>query len=291
MIRSFLFVPADSSRKLEKSLVSQSDALIFDLEDSVALSKKAEARACLDSFLSQRRCEIEKLVYIRVNDLSTDATLADLATAMRHHPDGIVLPKSTSGDDVRRLGNYLDAFEVAYAHRGSPVKIVPIVTETASSLFTLDSYKNASPRLAGLMWGAEDLAADIGATRRKADGRWVGAFSHARALCLIASANAGVPAIDAISAEIVDMDLIEREAREAKEDGFSAKAAIHPSQVNPINDVFTPSDEELDWARRIIEAFDQGGGVATMDGKMIDRPHLRLAERLLAGERTPAIPS
>jgi citrate lyase subunit beta / citryl-CoA lyase len=291
MIRSFLFVPADSSRKLEKSLESKSDALIFDLEDSVAMTRKAEARACLDGFLSQRRREIDKLLYIRVNDLSTDATLDDLAVAMRHQPDGIVLPKSTSANDVRRLANYLEAFEVAYAHNGLPVKIVAIVTETSSSLFTLDSYKDASPRLAGLMWGAEDLAADIGATRRKADGRWAGAFSHARALCLIAAAHAGVQAIDAISAEIADGGAVEREAREAKEDGFSAKAAIHPSQVHSINDVFTPSDEELAWARRIIEAFEHGGGVATMDGQMIDRPHLRLAERLLAGERTPAVRS
>ncbi|MFM0222979.1 HpcH/HpaI aldolase/citrate lyase family protein [Paraburkholderia dipogonis] len=286
MIRSYMFVPADSPRKLEKSIESEADALILDLEDSVAASQKSEARTCLDAFLAQRRREIRKHLYVRVNDLESGATLDDLAIVMQHRPDGIVLPKSTSAEDVRQLGHYLDAFEAVYPRNGSLAKILPIVTETSSSLFRLHSYKDVSPRLVALMWGAEDLAADIGAVRRKANGRWMGAFAHARALCLIAAANAGVQAVDAISAEITDMQSVEEEAREAREDGFSAKAAIHPGQLRPINQVFTPSEEELAWARRIVAAFDAGDGVATLDGKMVDRPHLRLAERLLSSERS-----
>jgi len=285
MIRSYMFVPADSLRKLEKSIEGDADALIFDLEDSVATNRKSEARSCLDGFLAQRRSEINQHVYVRVNDLSSGATLDDLAIVMRHGPDGIVLPKSTSADDVRQVGHYLGAFEAAYRLGGSPTRILPIVTETSSSLFRLDGYKDATPRLVALMWGAEDLAADIGALRRKSDGRWTGAFAHARALCLLAAANAGVPAVDAISAEISDLQSVECETREAKQDGFSAKAAIHPAQLRPINEVFTPSEDELDWARRVIAAFDEGHGVATMDGKMVDRPHLRLAQRLISTER------
>ncbi|TDN62338.1 CoA ester lyase [Paraburkholderia sp. BL10I2N1] len=282
MIRSFMFVPADSERKLEKSLASASDALIFDLEDSVATSRKAGARSCLHRFLLQHRGRIDKHVYVRVNDLTSGMTVNDLAAVMQHRPDGIVLPKSISGEDVRCLSYYLDVFDAVNSRTGSPTRILPIVTETASSLFEFGSYKNASPRLMGLMWGAEDLSADIGARRRKSSGRWTGAIAHARSLCLIAAANAGVPAIDAISAEIADLRVVESEALEAKQDGFAAKAAIHPSQVLPINDVFTPSDEELRWAHRVISAFNDGSGVATLDGQMLDRPHMRLAERLLA---------
>ncbi len=290
MLRSMMFVPADHPRKLEKSLESGADALIFDLEDSVAMDKKAEARLILSNFLSLYRKEAKPLMCVRVNDLRSGLMLDDLVEVMPFQPDCIVLPKSTCGDDVRTLSLSLDAFEAVFrrsskkqaSKKQTPAKIVAIVTETAGSLFGLSSYKGASERLLALMWGAEDLSADLGAKRSRVPGGWTSTFAHVRTLCLLAAANAGVIAVDAVAMELDNPDAIRIEAREAKQDGFGAKAAIHPKQLGPIHEVFTPSKTELTWARRVVEAFGEGTGVASLDGRMLDRPHLRLAQRILA---------
>ncbi|WP_414444383.1 HpcH/HpaI aldolase/citrate lyase family protein [Burkholderia sp. 22PA0106] len=282
MIRSLLFVPADSPRKLEKSLGSAADALIFDLEDAVAPGNKAEARACLAAFLAETRHAVGKRVFVRVNDLTTGLTLDDLAATMPFRPDGYVLPKSRGGDDVRTLALYLDAFEKACPGASGTTEIIAIATETATSVFGLNSYRNASPRLSGLMWGAEDLSADLGARTAHVDGQWLPAFELARSMCLFAAAHAGVTAIDTVPTEIRNADALRAESERARRDGFTAKAAIHPAQLTVINAAFSPSAEEQAWATRVLDAFQSGDGVATLDGRMLDRPHLKLATRILA---------
>jgi citrate lyase subunit beta/citryl-CoA lyase len=282
MIRSLLFVPADSPRKLQKSLTSSADALIFDLEDAVAPGQKVEGRRCLARFLAENRHAIAKSVFVRVNDLTTAHTLDDIAATMPFRPDGYVLPKSRGGQDVQTLSLYLDAFERAYPDSSITTQIIAIATETASSVFGLTTYKGASSRLWGLMWGAEDLSADLGATSAQQEGRWTATFTLARSMCLLAAADAGVVAIDTVPTEINNTEALRIETSDSKRDGFRAKAAIHPGQVDVINEALAPSRAEKDWANQVVAAFTSGNGVATLDGRMLDRPHLTLATRILS---------
>lgn len=281
MMRSLLFVPADNVRKLERSLSVAADALIFDLEDAVSPANKQAGRKSLVGFLHSRRTAIGQDVFIRLNDLTTPDALEDLAATIPFRPDGYVLPKCRGGDDVRTLSHYLDALERIYPPISSGAQIIAISTETPSSIFGLNSYKAASPRLAGLMWGAEDLSADLGASRTRTGQLWTATFSLVRAQCLIAAADAGVIAIDAVSTDISNPEALRAEADAARSDGFAAKAAIHPSQVEVINEALTPTNAERDWASKIVAAFRSGNGVAALDGRMVDRPHLRLATRIL----------
>jgi citrate lyase subunit beta/citryl-CoA lyase len=281
MTRSFLFVPADSVRKLEKSLSSHADALIFDLEDAVPAERKGEARVLLGDFLRANRAAIGQSVFVRVNDLSSGMTLDDLHAVMPFGPDGLVLPKCGDGRGVQTLGLYLDVFEKVYPQRSAPARIIAIITETAQGVLSASSFQAASPRLSGLMWGAEDLAAALGATRQRVDGRWAASFVLARSMCLLAAANAGVGAIDAVSPDIADTEALLRDTQEARQDGFVGKAAIHPLQVDVIHRGLSLSDEERSWAERVIAAFSSGSGVTALDGSMLDRPHLRLAQQML----------
>jgi len=292
-MRSLLFVPADSPRKLEKSLQSGSDVLIFDLEDAVSSARKQEGREELVKFLTEiRRAGLKTPeLYVRVNALTTGMTLADLAAVMPCRPAGVVLPKSTGARDLALLSAYLDAFEYVYPLETSGVQtsIIAIVTETADSLAGLNEYRGATPRLAGMMWGAEDLSGDIGALTNKEEGssEWTSPFSLVRSLCLFAASAAGVPAIDTVPTDIHNMEALRRETRQAYRDGFSAKAAIHPGQVPVINEAMTPDAATQDWAQRVIAAFAASAsvGVATLDGKMLDTPHLRLAKKIIAAAK------
>lgn len=285
-MRSFLFVPGDSARKFEKARAGEADALILDLEDSVALEAKEAARTLTREMLAAPRGG-QKL-FVRVNALDTGLTLADLAAVMPLAPDGVVLPKSTGGGDIRQLSHYLDAFEAAGEAAGATVpgatRIVAVATETAESLFGLDSYAGASPRLWGLMWGAEDLAASLGATENSRDGIYSEPFRLARNLCLAGAAAAGVAAIDTICADIGNLDRVAAEAGAARRDGFAAKAVIHPTHVAPVNAAFTPTPGEVAWAERVLAAFaaDPQAGVVRIDGKMIDKPHERAARKIVA---------
>lgn len=281
-MRSFLFVPADSLRKFEKAKTGSADALILDLEDSVAPEAKEDARNILAEMLAAPRSGPK--LFVRINAMDTGLSLKDLVAAMPHRPDGIVLPKSTHGDDVRRLSGWLDALEAAYGIEAGATRIVAIVTETADALFNLGSYRDASPRLWGMMWGAEDLAASFGATSNRVDRAYAAPFLLARNLCLAGAAAAGVTAIDAVCTRIDEIDAVSSEARDARRDGFGAKAVIHPSHVEPVNHAFTPTGEEVDWARQVIAAFarDPGAGVVRIDGRMIDKPHERQARKILA---------
>ena len=287
MIRSLLFVPGDSSRKFASALRTAADALILDLEDSVALTQKAQARQ--DTLNMLRAPEVaasHMKMFVRVNALDTGLTLPDLAAVMPAAPFGIVLPKCSSGQDVITLSHYLDAFEAASHLTAGQTRILGIATETAASLFGLGSYARVSARLWGLMWGGEDLQASLGSTTNQVDGRWTDPYRVARSLCLAGAAAAGVEAIDTVATDIRNLEAVSTEAKAARRDGFTGKAVIHPSHVEPVNTAFTPTADEVNWAHRVIQAFaDQPeAGVVQMDGKMVDKPHLRAAQRILGNK-------
>lgn len=278
-MRSFLFVPGDSERKFAKACGGDADALILDLEDSVAEGEKDAARALVGQMLDADR-QGPKL-FVRVNALDTGMTLTDLVAVMPHGPDGIVLPKCESPDDLRQLAHYLAAFEASHGLPETP--IIAIVTETAQSLFTLGAYADVDSRLWGMMWGGEDLAASLGARENGARDGFHEPFRMARNLCLAGAAAAGVVAIDTICAVLDDLSVVEAEAQAARRDGFAAKAVIHPKHVGPVNSAFTPTESEIDWASKVIDAFAANpcAGVVRIDGQMIDKPHERSARAIL----------
>ena len=281
MSRSMLFVPGDSLRKWERASTGDADALILDLEDSVAPDKKVESRALVRQMLDQGAPG--KQLWVRINALDTEWPLGDLAAVVPGKPFGIVLPKSRNGDDVRRLDHYLDALETAAGVPRGQTKILLIATELGSAMFGLGTYAGSSSRLYGISWGAEDLSADLGALANRIDGAFTESFRLARTMCLYAAADAGLRAYDTVTVDIENLDLVRRESEEARRDGYLGKMAIHPKHIPVINAAFTPSDAEMDWAKKIVAAFDANPntGAFRLDGKMIDRPHLRLARRML----------
>ncbi len=284
-MRSLLFVPADSEKKLAKGLESGADALILDLEDSVSAANKPLARETARAFLAAHaEREDRPLLMVRVNALDTGLTDDDLAAIVGARPDAIMLPKSESGRDVVHLDAKLTAQEAIAGLPEGQITITVVATETAKAIFTLGTYQGASPRLAGLTWGAEDLSADIGAeTNRGEDGRHTEPFRLARALCLMGAVAAGAQPIDTVFPAFRDLDGLKRECEEARRDGFTAKMAIHPTQVPVINEVFTPTDQAIAAAEAVVAAFaaQPTAGVVNIGGEMFDRPHLTRAERLL----------
>ncbi|MGE3148226.1 MAG: CoA ester lyase [Pseudorhodoplanes sp.] len=285
-MRSLLFVPGDSPRKLEKGLGSAADALIVDLEDSVAPDRKAEARKIACDFLKDAQALAARpRLLVRVNALDTGLTDDDLDAVVLGKPDAIMLPKAQGGASVTHLDAKLTACEAIHGLADGAIGILPIATETAVSLFRAGTYGDASARLIGLTWGAEDLAAELGAeANRDAQGQFLDPYRLARALCLAGAAAAGLSAIDTVYVDFRDEAGLRRECEEARRDGFIGKMAIHPAQVATINAVFTPTDEAVAKARAIVEAFaaNPGIGVVGIDGVMYDRPHLRRAAQMLA---------
>jgi citrate lyase subunit beta/citryl-CoA lyase len=279
MSRSFLFVPADSERKLAKAGSVGADALILDLEDAVAAEARPAARELAASYLQDA-----DNVWVRINPIDTEDSTADLEAVMVSAPVGIILPKPRSAADVITLAQSLDRLEKQHGIDPGSTRIMALCTEHPEALFTLGSYIGATPRLHGLSWGAEDLAAAVGATtNRDDDGNWLPQFELARALCLFAAAAAEVAAVDTVYTDFRDQEGLLRYATHARRDGFSGMLAIHPAQVEIINSAFEPTAEELERAERIIRLFDEspGAGTVGLDGKMIDRPHLVQAQRLL----------
>lgn len=285
-MRSLLFVPGDNARKLDKSLMSGADALVLDLEDAVVPDRKPEARRLCRDFLDAHAARTDgPKLFVRMNPLSTGLGLDDLAAVMRSRPYGIMVPKATGGKDLDLIGHYLSALE---ARDGVPVgstRLLPIVTELGAALFGMGSYASgAGGRLCGMLWGGEDLQADLGAsTNRAADGEYLLPFAIARTLCLYAAAAASVQAIDAVYTSFRDEAGLVAEATAGARGGFTAKAAIHPDQIPAINRVFTPSDEAVRWAEQVAAAFarNPGAGAVAVDGRMLDAPHLRLARMTL----------
>lgn len=284
-MRSLLFMPGDSEKKLEKGFGADADVVIVDLEDSVAPQNKVAAREIAARFIAGNRQQTSSAIYIRVNDLSTGLTDDDLAVLVAVKPDGIMLPKSNSGQDVQQLSAKLRVHEAENGLPDGGIKILPIITETAAGVLAAASYAGVSARLAGLTWGAEDLSAAIGARAARDDnGRYTDVFRLARSMTILAAGAAEVAAIDTVFPAFRDMAAFEAECAEAERDGFTGKMAIHPAQVPVINAAFTPSAEAIERSQAIVAAFEAAGnpGVVGIDGKMYDRPHLRLAERLLA---------
>ena len=274
-LRSLLFVPGDRPDRMEKALKAGADALILDLEDAVAPAAKAEARKAVAAFLEADR---QARIWVRVNPLDSAENEKDLAAILQAHPDGIVLPKAEGGASVAELSRRL-------ADRGNvAARILAIATETPAAIFQLGTYGGAK-RLAGLTWGAEDLPAAIGAaTSREEDGRYTPPYELARSLCLFGAAAAGVAAIETVYPVFKDLKGLAAYAARARRDGFTGMMAIHPDQVPVINAAFTPSADEVAHARAVVAAFEAHpeAGALSLDGRMIDRPHLVQAQRILA---------
>ena len=276
-LRSLLFVPGDRPERIKKALGLEVDALILDLEDSVAATMKDEARGHVAAILAEPRQGPR--LFVRVNPIDSPNHAGDIEALASTTPDGVVLPKAEGSASVLRLKENL-------MQRGiSAVSILPIATETPAAMFELGTYRSVAGNLAGLTWGAEDLPAAIGAaTSREEDGRYTAPYELARSLTLFAASAAGVPAIDTVYPDFRDLDGLANYARRAARDGFSGMMAIHPSQVAAINAAFTPTAEELAQARRIVAAFrdNPGVGALQLDGKMVDAPHVKAAQRILA---------
>jgi len=288
-MRSLLFIPADSEKKLAKGLASGADSLILDLEDSIAPESKQKARDLALAFLaSALRKHLRPRLYVRVNGLNSGLTEADLNAVMQAPPDGILLPKTVNGASLQHLGALLAVREAEQDLADGSTKIMAIVTETPAAIFNMGTYAGASHRLEGLTWGAEDLAAVLGAkTNRDTDGSYTFPFLLARSLTLFAAAAAGVLAIDAVHGNFRDLARLRLECEEAKRDGFTGKMAIHPAQIEIINEIFSPSEESIAKARAIVAAFaaEPHAGVISFEGEMLDVPHLTKARRLLASLR------
>jgi citrate lyase subunit beta/citryl-CoA lyase len=285
-MRSFLFVPADSEKKLSKGLGTNADALILDLEDSVVADRKPQARTIAHGFLSDQVAKPRRpYLIVRVNARDSGHTEADLDAVMPARPDAIMLPKAEGGIDVDYLDRQLALRERAHQTVAGHTRILVVATETAKAIFQLGSYAGGSVRLSGLTWGAEDLAADIGAeSKHDASGRYIEPFRLARSLCLFGAVAAGVQPIDSVYPPFQDVEGLRRECEEARRDGFTGKMAIHPAQIDTINEVFTPSAAAVAEARAVIAAFaaNPTAGAVSLNGRMLDMPHLKLAQRLLA---------
>jgi citrate lyase subunit beta / citryl-CoA lyase len=281
--RSMLFVPGDSERKLAKGESSGADALVLDLEDSVPAERLVTARSMVREYLASHRERARQQLWVRINPLSTAKALPDLAAITAGAPDGILLPKTESADDVVAAGHYLLALEVREGLPPGSVRIFAVATETPAALFTMGSFAGCSPRLAGLTWGAEDLSAALGAvTNRDDHGELEFTYRLARSLCLAAAVAAGVQPLDTVFTDFRDSEGLRAESRAAARGGFTGKIAIHPDQVPVINQAFTPTPEDIAYAQRVIEAFAAGAGTVALDGKMLDMPHLKQAQRILA---------
>ncbi len=285
-MRSLLFVPADSPKKLDKAMTSGADALIVDLEDSVALDAKTRARESAAMFLEEAGTQRRRpYLLVRVNSLQTGLTDADLDAVIAAKPDAVMLPKAEGGGSIAHLDAKLAVREATGGLPDGAVKIVAIATETAAALFQAGTYGGASARLTALTWGAEDLSADLGAeANRDAAGGYLDPYRLARALCLAGAAAAQVPAIDTVFIDFRDDAGFRRDCEEGRRDGFVGKMAIHPAQVPVINELFTPTPQALAQAQEIVDAFaaNPGAGVVGLRGVMVDRPHLARAQRLLA---------
>ncbi len=279
-MRSPLFAPGDSARKAEKAMASGADAVILDLEDSVASGVKPQARATVAALLPS---VVRPGVIVRINAPGTEWYLADLAAVVPGRPAAIMLPKCSSAADLLAIDHHLEALETAAGIGPGTIKVIPIATETTASVLNLPTMLG-NPRVAAICFGAEDLSADLGIDPRTAAGTYPAAIAQARAQVLLAAAAAGLPAIDTPFPDPRDPHGLRREAREAAADGFAGKLCIHPSQIDIVNAAFTPDQARIAWAQAVSDGFaaNPGAGVFTLDGKMIDRPHLRLAGRILA---------
>jgi len=287
ILRSWLFVPGDSERKLEKGRDNPADALILDLEDSVAKDRQQVARDMVCAYLKSRPDRSRQKLWVRINPLDTALALPDLAAAMPGAPDGICLPKVYSAAEVNTLAHYLSALEAREGLPPGSTKILSVATETAASLLTFHTYLDrVSDRLVALTWGGEDLAAALGASdnRNPATGGYDDPYLMAKSLCLAAARAIGAQPVGVVYVNFKDLAGLEADCLRDRRAGFVGKIAIHPDQAAVINRAFTPSDEEVAYARRVIDLFEKNPGLGTvgLEGKMLDMPHLKQARNVIA---------
>jgi citrate lyase subunit beta/citryl-CoA lyase len=285
LLKSLLFVPGDSERKLAKAQSSAASALILDLEDAVSVDRIDVAREMVKDYLASRPDRSKQQLWVRINPLGTPLALPDLAAIAGAAPDGIMLPKIESAQDVLLLDHYLTALEARDGVNPGTIRIIPVATETPQALFALGSYRGVSSRLVGLTWGAEDLSTALGASTNRVDnGEYEFTYQLARSLCLAGAHAAGLQAIDTITPDFRDQERLVREVRASRRAGFTGKIAIHPDQVDAINAGYMPDAEEVRHASAVVEAFERAGaaGAVQLEGKMLDKPHLVQAQRVLA---------
>jgi len=291
-MRSLLFIPGDSPKKLEKAVTCGADAVIVDLEDAISPERKAQARDITLGFLKEAvSVPTRPTLLVRINGLQTGLIDADLDAVVAGRPDGIMLPKAEGGAAVSHCDAKLTAREAIHGLPEGHIGIVAIATETAAAIFLAGTYGGSSKRLKGLTWGAEDLSVELGAeANRDAQGNFLAPYQLARSLCLAGAAAAQVQAIDTVYIDFRNEAGLRRECEEARRDGFTGKMAIHPAQVAVINEVFTPTPEAIAHAQAVIAAFaaDPGAGTIGIGGRMYDRPHLERAKQLLARVKSKA---
>jgi citrate lyase subunit beta/citryl-CoA lyase len=281
--RSWLFAPGDSERKMEKATAGTADIVLLDLEDAVAEGEKPKARSMVAAFLTANARERQRL-WVRINPIQGPHGLADLVAIVGSRPGGIMLPKSRGRADAELLDHYLTALEAAAGTECGTTQVIVLVTETADAMFTTGSYAGAA-RVVALTWGAEDLADALGASaNRDEDGSYGFTYQLARSLCLVGATAAGVSAIETIHGDFRDEAGLRKRATEVRRAGFRGMLAIHPAQVDVINEAFTPGTEELARAQEIVDLFAANPGVGAIGhkGAMLDRPHLARAQALLA---------
>jgi citrate lyase subunit beta / citryl-CoA lyase len=285
-MRSLLFVPADGASKLDKAMASGADAIIIDLEDSITPERKEHARVAALEFLNSATSKKQRpRILVRINGLDTGMTDADLDAVVPGKPDAIVFPKAEGGATVVHLDAKLTAREAIAGLPEGSIKIMAQAVESAAGLFAAGTYRNASKRLIGLTWGPEDISAELGAeANRDEHGMLTEPYRLARNICLYAAAAAKLPAIETVYVDFHNSDGLRRDTQDARRDGFAGRLAIHPAQVPVINEVFTPTPEQIEKAKMVIAAFaaQPGAGAVGIDGKMFDRPHLIRAQNLLA---------
>ncbi len=280
ILRSLLFVPADSEKKLAKSKSSPADALILDLEDSVAAENRPAARALVKEYLQEKHAQA---IWVRINPLGSEDFIRDIEAVTASKPAGFVIPKPDGPQTLNVIDAHLITRETAAGLPHGTIKLLPVATETPIAALSLQDYRSRPPRLAAMTWGAEDLSAALGAAgNRDESGEFLLTYKIVRSLCLIAAKAADVPAIETLHADFRDAKGLERAARAAQREGFAGMLAIHPDQVAIINDAFTPSASDVEHAKRVVAAFASGAGVASLDGKMLDQPHLKQAKNVLA---------
>lgn len=283
-MRSWLFAPGDSEKKMTKAAEGEADVVIFDLEDAVAGTAKPAARECVRTFLSGCNDAARARLWVRINPLDGEHTRADLAAIMPARPGGIMLPKSRGRRDVEELDQLLTAQELAQGIAPGTTPVIALVTEVAAAMFTTGDYAGA-PRLVAMTWGAEDLADSLGAlSNRDADGEYTFTYELARSLTLLGAAAAGLPAIETIDGDFRNLEGLKRRCEKVRRDGYRGMLAIHPAQVPVINAAFTPSADEIAEAREIVALFAANPDAGTIghNGKMLDRPHLSRARQLLS---------
>ncbi|HTP97971.1 MAG TPA: CoA ester lyase [Casimicrobiaceae bacterium] len=284
-LKSLLFVPGDSEKKLAKAQAVGASALILDLEDAVSVERIGVARAMVREYLAAHTDRSRTQLWVRINPIDTPLALPDLVGVVPGAPDGILLPKIDSAAQIVLLDHYLTALEAREGVEAGSIRIIPVATETPQAMFNASTYRGCSQRLAGLTWGAEDLSTAVGASTNRVDsGEYEFTYQLARSLCLLGAHAAGVQAIDTITPDFRNHERLAREVRASRRAGFSGKICIHPDQVAGVNAGYAPDEEELAHARAVVDAFARAGGAGAvqLDGKMLDKPHLTQAQRVIA---------